>query len=116
MGSPAGLIIASGASAIGGLLLLLLRRKKGSSSLEERSTTSSAGGGAAAYETRKAVDEYLQFHFGADSDILPYPHGPKVSRNEGLYESFKNASYCLFHCLKTCMGTLRFEHPCHIQF
>ena len=76
---PASMVIASSASAIGGLLFLLLRRKRGGSSLEERSTTSSAGGGAAAYETRKAVDEYLQFHFGADSDILPYPNGPKVS-------------------------------------
>lgn len=47
--------------------------------LEERSTTSSAGGGTAAYETRKAVDEYLQFHFGADADILPYANGPKAS-------------------------------------
>lgn len=60
-------------------LLFLGRRKKGKgSAIEERSTTSSAGGGAAAYETRKAVDEYLQFHFGADSDILPYANGPKV--------------------------------------
>ncbi len=48
------------------------------SSLEERSTTSSAGGGAAAYETRKAVDEYVQFHFAADGDLLPYAAGPKV--------------------------------------
>ena len=50
----------------------------GSAEIEERSTTSSAGGGAAAYETRKAVDEYLQFHFGRDEDILPYKNGPKV--------------------------------------
>lgn len=49
-----------------------------SANLEDRSTTSSAGGGTAAYETRKAVEEYLQFHFGKDEDILPYENGPKV--------------------------------------
>lgn len=41
------------------------------------STTGSTGG-IALYETEKAVNEYLQFHFGADSDILPYENGPKV--------------------------------------
>lgn len=51
---------------------------KKSSTLEERSTTSSAGGGSAAYETRKAVDEYIQFHFGSQEDLLPYANGPKV--------------------------------------
>ena len=76
-------LIASGAAgAVGAALLFLARRKKGKDSvIEERSTTSSAGGGAAAYETRKAVDEYLQFHFGADSDILPYANGPKVGQD-----------------------------------
>ena len=44
-----------------------------------RSTTSSAGGGVAAYETRKAVDEYLQFHFGKPEEIMPYDCGPKVA-------------------------------------
>lgn len=38
-----------------------------------------AGGGVAAYETSKAVDEYLQFHFGKNEEVLPYPHGPKLS-------------------------------------
>jgi hypothetical protein len=47
--------------------------------MEDRSTTSSVGGGAAAYETRKAVDEYLQFHYGRDEDLLPYTAGPKAS-------------------------------------
>jgi hypothetical protein len=59
-----------------------------SSTLEERSTTSSAAGGVAAYETRKAVDEYLQFHFGADEDILPYKAGPKVLENADLSPGF----------------------------
>ena len=47
---------------------------------ESRSTTSSAGGGVGAYETRKAVDEYLQFHYGRPEDIMPYECGPKVGR------------------------------------
>lgn len=47
---------------------------------ETRSTTSSAGGGSGAYETRKAVDEYLQFHYGRPEDIMPYECGPKVGR------------------------------------
>eukprot|EP00951_Prasinocladus_malaysianus_P029110 scaffold267351_cov38-Prasinocladus_malaysianus.AAC.1 len=40
------------------------------------STTASTGG-VALYETKKAVNEYLQFHFGGDSDVLPYDFGPK---------------------------------------
>jgi hypothetical protein len=82
---PAGVAIGALAGAIAANLLqngklagLLKRLGRRDASLEERSTTSSAGGGAAAYETRKAVDEYLQFHFGAASDILPYAAGPKV--------------------------------------
>ena len=72
-------IIGVGASAIGAVAVFLKLRKGKGSSLEERSTTSSAGGGAAAYETRKAVDEYIQFHFGAEADVLPYGNGPKAS-------------------------------------
>lgn len=75
----------AGAAALPLLKLLRggLRGVCGSREVEERSTTSSAGGGAAAYETRKAVDEYLQFHFGAASDIMPYPQGPRVGRDGG---------------------------------
>lgn len=32
----------------------------------------------------QAVDEYLQFHFGADKDILPYENGPQVSTHATL--------------------------------
>ena len=46
-------------------------------------STTGSNGGVALYETSKAVNEYLQFHFGADNDILPYSHGPKV-RNDDL--------------------------------
>ncbi|MEW5305282.1 MAG: hypothetical protein WDW36_007834 [Sanguina aurantia] len=62
--------------ALGYLANTIRRHAKKSTGLEERSTTSSAGGGAAAYETRKAVDEYVQFHFGADDDVMPYAAGP----------------------------------------
>lgn len=54
-----------------------------------RSTTSSAGGGTAAYETRRAVDEYLQFHYGRPEEILPYDVGPKV-RGCGLNAGGEN--------------------------
>ncbi len=63
----------------------LLQRKKASESIEERSTTSASGGGVAAYETNKAVSEYLQFHFGRDEDILPYSIGPTVRRRTPLH-------------------------------
>ncbi|PSC67344.1 4-mercaptohistidine N1-C-terminal domain [Micractinium conductrix] len=61
---------------------------------EGRSTTSSAGGGAGAYETRKAVDEYLQFHYGRPEDILPYDCGPK----EALRFAERLAMLCERHC------------------
>ena len=58
------------------------KKKKGGSSghlngmdTREPSTAStgpSAGGGPAVYETKRAVNEYLQFHFGDPNDVLPY--------------------------------------------
>jgi len=40
---------------------------------EVRSTTDSGGvSGAAVYESSRAVDEYLQFHFASDAEMLPY--------------------------------------------
>lgn len=41
-------------------------------------TTHYPGGGAAAYETTKAVDEYLQFHYAPADQLLPHPDAPKV--------------------------------------
>jgi hypothetical protein len=38
-----------------------------------RSTTNS---GVAVYESSRAVEEYLQFHYAPASDILPYDFGP----------------------------------------
>lgn len=37
-----------------------------------RSTTNSGVGGSAVYESAKAVDEYLQFHFGNEKELVPY--------------------------------------------
>ena len=50
----------------------VLRRGVGSSSV--RSTASS---GSQVYETKRAVDEYLLFHYGGASDNMPYDFGPK---------------------------------------
>jgi hypothetical protein len=47
-------------------------------SVSERSTTSSAGGGAVAYETAKAVDEYVQMHYASADEVFPYRNAPKV--------------------------------------
>lgn len=113
-------ILGVGALAGAGAALLSTRRRSlaapsasQAAQLDERSTTSSAGGGAAAYETRKAVDEYLQFHFGADEDILPYACGPKASRRrwalsaldanlcmlqEALHFTARLAALCERHC------------------
>jgi hypothetical protein len=41
--------------------------------LASRSTTSSGSGGSAVYETSRAVDEYIQFHYADGPDLLPYP-------------------------------------------
>nr|QKY15185.1 predicted protein [Polytomella parva] len=62
--------------------------------LDERSTTSSAGGGASAYETKKAVEEYLMFHYGAAEDILPYKTGP----HSALDFMSRCALLCERHC------------------
>lgn len=43
-----------------------------SSSPHVRSTTDSGVGGAAVYETARAVDEYLQFHYASDAELMPY--------------------------------------------
>lgn len=54
------------------------------SSVTDRSTTSSAGGGAVAYETSKAVDEYLQMHFALPDEVFPYKNAPKVRGQDGV--------------------------------
>ncbi len=31
------------------------------------------------FEVKRAVDEYLQFHYSTQQEVLPYRHAPKVS-------------------------------------
>lgn len=38
-----------------------------------RSTTDSGVAGSSVYETDRAVDEYLQFHYAKSTDLMPYP-------------------------------------------
>ncbi|KAF5830252.1 hypothetical protein DUNSADRAFT_14825 [Dunaliella salina] len=73
----AGVAIGLAAAPLSLLAIRPLKKNKGGASVESRSTTSSVGGGATAYETGKAVDEYIQFHYGDPRDVLPYPDGPK---------------------------------------
>ena len=85
------------------------KKRKSKSKLKDRSSTGSqldlaamstaatapgAGGGPAAYETRRAVDEYLQFHFGAPDDILPYKDAPHTA----LRFPSRCADLCAKHC------------------
>lgn len=77
--APTLALLAGSVIAVGAGALAALKKSKGSEAEKDRSTTSSAGGGPSAYETKRAVDEYIQFHFGKDSDLLPYECGPKVS-------------------------------------
>lgn len=37
-----------------------------------------ADGELGSHEIKRAIDEYLQFHYGTEQEILPYPHAPKV--------------------------------------
>lgn len=56
------------------------RRTGGAAAAAPRSTTSSGivkGGGSAVYESAKAVDEYLLFHFAEASLLMPYEFGPR---------------------------------------
>lgn len=34
--------------------------------------------GDVTFEVKRAVDEYLQFHYATAQEVLPYPHAPKV--------------------------------------
>jgi putative 4-mercaptohistidine N1-methyltranferase len=36
-----------------------------------------AAAAAAAYESRRALDQYLLFHYGSADEVLPYPFGPR---------------------------------------
>jgi hypothetical protein len=79
-----GMLAGAAASvAIGGAAFCVLKHLQKAAKKQEEaglSTTSSAHSGSV-YETDKAVAEYLQFHFGADEDILPFAEGPKSALN-----------------------------------
>ena len=53
------------------------------------------------YETKRAIDEYVQFHFGDPKDVLPYRDGP----HQALRFTQRCADLCAKHCKSA--GTLR---------
>ena len=57
------------------------------------------------YETRKAVDEYLQFHYGRPEDLFPYAEGPKVSAGARM-SSAGRAPYSR-HGRRSCCTSVR---------
>mmetsp|Transcript_6559 Transcript_6559/g.23229 ORF Transcript_6559/g.23229 Transcript_6559/m.23229 type:complete len:298 (-) Transcript_6559:119-1012(-) len=61
--------------AVGGIAASLLTRRSSKSLGNVRSTTAS---GSVVYESTRAVDEYLQFHFATPKDLAPLV-GPFVS-------------------------------------
>uniref|UniRef100_A0A061QMJ7 Methyltransferase type 11 domain-containing protein n=1 Tax=Tetraselmis sp. GSL018 TaxID=582737 RepID=A0A061QMJ7_9CHLO len=74
---PAVLAAAAGA-AVGALgASLFLKPAKTRKQPTGSGSTTGSTGGVALYETKKAVNEYLQFHFGSEKDILPYEFGPQ---------------------------------------
>lgn len=58
-------------------------------------TGTGAGGGPAMYETKRAVDEYLQFHLGDPKDVLPYGEG---APHQALRFTQRCADLCSKHC------------------
>lgn len=42
---------------------------------------STAASGSQVYESKRAVDEYLLFHYGKPDDHLPHKHGPRSALN-----------------------------------
>jgi hypothetical protein len=70
-------MVVLGASAVAAAAYVLVQHVK-LRAMSSRSCTSSAGGGPLAYETSKAVDEYLQMHFASPDEVFPYEDAPKV--------------------------------------
>eukprot|EP01043_Picozoa_sp_COSAG02_P063834 COSAG02_NODE_9157_length_2306_cov_7.738106_1_plen_320_part_00 len=58
-----------------------------------RSTTDSGVAGSSVYETDRAVDEYLQFHYAKSSDLMPY--GDHVAPTAALEFPQRCARLCL---------------------
>lgn len=72
-----------------------------------RSTTASGvapGGGSAVYESTKAVDEYLLFHFADPSTLMPYAFGPQEATRfpQRCAELVRSAEYSLARERRMC--------------
>jgi len=62
----------------------LLRRSMSTSNTSTcvmTSVRSTAASGSQVYESRRAVDEYLLFHYGKEEDLLPLRQGPRDALN-----------------------------------
>lgn len=73
-----------------------------------RSTTASGvgpGQGSLVYESARAVDEYLQFHYAKEEDLLPFTCGP----HEALRFPARLAALCEKHAPPTGSGS-RYEY------
>lgn len=70
-----------------------------SAAMSTTSTSSgmTSGAGPVVYEQRRAVDEYIQFHFGKPDDVLPYKDGP----HRALSFTARCADLCAKHT-KSC--------------
>lgn len=78
--APENLPVLVAGVALGGLAAcLFMKRNEGSGVLDVRSTTNSGSSGSAVYESARAVDEYLQFHFATPQELAPIV-GPFVSK------------------------------------
>lgn len=64
-------MVAGGAMCVAGYALYTV--VKGLATPKGDTSTTSSAQSVKVYETRKAVAEYLMFHFGSQEDILPYP-------------------------------------------
>mmetsp|Transcript_13251 Transcript_13251/g.45847 ORF Transcript_13251/g.45847 Transcript_13251/m.45847 type:complete len:290 (-) Transcript_13251:133-1002(-) len=70
------------AASLAGAALATLLHRRGSGPCAGgtvRSTASSGTAGAAVYESSRAVEEYLAFHFGAPEDQMPWDGGPTAA-------------------------------------
>jgi len=92
-----GLVGVAAVAAAGGSALLLWRyvRKQphrlsaAAPTGDDVVSTTSSGHDGRVYETDKAVQEYLLFHFGADRDILPY--GSDIAPTSALHFAERTA-------------------------
>ncbi|GMH34278.1 hypothetical protein BSKO_02112 [Bryopsis sp. KO-2023] len=58
--------------------------------VEDISVTSSKGGGVGTYEAKRAVDEYLQFHYGEPETVMPYKFRSEVAPGLNFVEKCAN--------------------------